>query len=39
MPKNSKKNKREAWGSAEDDLNKAKRQVKTSKNMADNNNQ
>ena len=36
MPENSKKNKRGARGSVEDDVNEAKRQVKTSKNMADN---
>ena len=39
MPENSKKNKRGARGSVEDDVNKAKHQVKTSENMADNDNQ
>ena len=39
MPENSRKNKRGARGSVEDDVNKAKRQVKTSENMADNDNQ
>ena len=39
MPENSKKNKRVARGSVEDDVNEAKRQVKTSENMADNDNQ
>ena len=39
MPENSKKNKRGARGSVEDDVNEAKRQVKTSENMADNDNQ
>ena len=39
MPENSKKNKRGARGSVEDDVNKAKCQVKTSENMADNDNQ
>ena len=39
MPENSKKNKRGAWGSVEDDVNEARRKVKTSENMADNDNQ
>ena len=39
MPENSRKNKRGARGSVEDDVNEAKRQVKTSENMADNDNQ
>ena len=39
MPENSKKNKRGARGSVEDDVTDAKRQVKTSENMADNDNQ
>ena len=39
MPENSRKNKRGAQGSVEDDVNEAKRQVKTSENMADNDNQ
>ena len=39
MSQNSKKNKRGARGSVEDDVNEAKRQVKTSENMADNDNQ
>ena len=38
MPENSKKNKRGAQGSVEDDVNEAKRQVTTSENMADNDN-
>ena len=39
MPENSKKNKRGARGSVEDDVNEAKRQVKTFEDMADNDNQ
>ena len=39
MPENSRKNKRGARGSVEYDVNEAKRQVKTSENMADNDNQ
>ena len=39
MPENSRKNKRGARGSVEDDVNEAKRQVKTSENMADNDDQ
>ena len=39
MPENLKKNKRGARGSVEDDVTEAKRQVKTSENIADNDNQ
>ena len=39
MPENSKKNKRGARGSVKGDVNEAKRQVKTSENMADNDDQ
>ena len=38
MPENSKKNKRGARSSVEDDVNEAKRPVTTSENMADNDN-
>lgn len=37
MPENSKKNKRGARGSTDDDVNEAKRPFKTSENMADKN--
>ena len=39
MPENLKKNKRGARGSVKDDVKEAKRQVKTSENIADNDNQ